>query len=187
MKWSILLATIVIGCGGSNRGATDPAARAREAERKRIEGMRPERPYETLAVRGYRAPDTCGQGPYRVEAAALGAHFGERLEVNICAPRSLQGDYRLTKGPDTDEPRHFGSRNNSDHCLATATEAAQRAAPTAATSSNPVNAGATSRASSGVRGRGFRVVLGHELASFGRRRRARADVRARRRVERPLS
>lgn len=149
MKWSILLTTIVIGCGGSGRGATDPAAQAREAERKRIEAMRPERPYETLAVRGYRAPDTCGQGPYRVETVAQGAHFGERLEVNICAPRSLQGDYRLRKGPYTDEPRHFGSRNNSEHCLATTAEAAHRAAPIGPTSSNPVNAGATSTASSG--------------------------------------
>jgi hypothetical protein len=40
-----------------------------------------------------REGDETGQGPYRIEAAALGAKFGEQIEVTICAPRSLQGDY----------------------------------------------------------------------------------------------
>jgi hypothetical protein len=127
---------VVLGCGGSSKQAQDPAAAAREAERKRIEAMRPPSPYETRAVVGYRSPATCGQGPYRIEAAALGARFGERIEVNICAPRSLQGDYRFTVGTDPNEPRHFGSRNNSEHCMATAADAARRdaAGPSASSS-----------------------------------------------------
>src|SRR5262245_22172085 len=125
MKWWVLTLTAAIGCGGSKQ-VNDPAAQAREAERKRIEAMRPASPYEIRSVRGYQAPDTCGQGPYRIDVAAVGARFGEQLEINICAPRSLQGDYRLTRGTGTSEPRHFGSRNNSEHCLATAAEAAQR-------------------------------------------------------------
>ncbi|MGE0547499.1 MAG: YXWGXW repeat-containing protein [Kofleriaceae bacterium] len=126
MNWWVAAMTLVLGCGGSNRGVNDPAAEAREAERNRIEAMRPDRPFETRAIAGYRAPSACGQGPYRIETTALGAQFGEQLEINICAPRSLQGDYRLTVGKDRGESRHFGSRNNSDYCRATTAEAAQR-------------------------------------------------------------
>src|SRR5262245_52744567 len=98
-RWAAVLA-VILGCGGSSKQPQAPAAAAREAERKRIEAMRPPSPYETRAVVGYRAPATCGQGPYRIEAATLGAKFGERIEVNICAPRSLEGDYRFTIGKD---------------------------------------------------------------------------------------
>lgn len=137
---------LTLGCGGSHHSAQDPAAQAREAERKRIEAMEPKRPYETRSVVGYRAPTPCGQGPYRIEAAALGSKFGEEFEVSICAPRSLQGDYRFARGADKDEPRHFGSRNNSEqHCVATAGETAQRTtASPGSTSSAATSAVATS-------------------------------------------
>lgn len=87
--------------------------------------MEPPSPYETRSVRGYTPNTTCGQGPYRIQTPALGARYGEQLEVNLCAPRSLQGDYRFTRGTDASEPQHFGSINNSDRCTPTAAELAE--------------------------------------------------------------
>jgi hypothetical protein len=149
MKWWCLVMTAAVGCGGSKHGANDPAAEARAAELKRLEAMRPARPYDVKSIAGYRAPDTCGQGPYRIEAKALGSQFGEQFEVNICAPRSLQGDYRLTRGTDAGEPRHFGSRNNSEHCLATAAEAAQRGTSATDSSTSGGTSGGTGGGTSG--------------------------------------
>ncbi|MGE0868416.1 MAG: YXWGXW repeat-containing protein [Kofleriaceae bacterium] len=145
--WAAVM-SLAVGCGGTSRAVNDPAAQARDAERKRIEALRPERPFETRAITGYRALAACGQGPYRIDASALGARFGEQLEINICAPRSLQGDYRLTVGGDRGEPRHFGSRNNSDYCRATAAEVAQRGEPVRAGSYGPASGTASDRPSS---------------------------------------
>jgi hypothetical protein len=121
MKRWVLVASVALGCGGSSKHAGTSV----DPERARIEAMKPASPYETRSVRGYTAPTTCGQGPYRIEAAALGARFGEEIEINICAPRSLQGDYQFTRGKVKDEPAHFGSRNNSEHCKPTDAELAR--------------------------------------------------------------
>jgi hypothetical protein len=136
MRWT-LVAIVTVGCGGSARHGATP--RSEDPERLRIEAMKPASPYETRSVRGFSASTTCGQGPYHVDAAALGAHFGEQLEVNICAPRSLQGDYRFTQGTDVGAPQHFGSRNNSEHCVPTAEELARQAADPSAPS-GPISA-----------------------------------------------
>lgn len=136
MRWGLIAIVVAVGCGGSSK---------RSSELDRVEALRPPPPYDVRSVRGYTAPTTCGQGPYRVEAAALGAKFGEHIAVNICAPRSLQGDYQLTLGPDKLKPQHFGSRNNSDRCKPTESEVAQHAAANGATNagspSAPTNAG----------------------------------------------
>ena len=134
MKYRGLAAIVAVGCGGPTKHTSSP--RAEDPERARIEAMRPASPYETRSVHGYTAATTCGQGPYRIEAAALGARYGEQLEVNICAPRSLEGDYRFTRGTEQGEPRHFGSLNNSDHCVPTAAELAHHGTA-------PSDAGAT--------------------------------------------
>jgi hypothetical protein len=118
-RWGITAIVVAAGCGGSSKHSS---------ALDRVEAMRPERPYDVRSVRGYTAPTTCGQGPYRIEAAALGARFGEQIAVNICAPRSLQGDYQLTVGAEKHAPEHFGSRNNSDRCKPTEDELAQHAA-----------------------------------------------------------
>lgn len=139
MRW-VLVACVATACGGSSKhGPTvDP-------ERARIEAMEPPSPYVTQSVRGYTSPTACSQGPFRIEASALGAHFGEQLEVSICAPRSLQGDYQFTKGTDRDEVKHFGDRNNSEKCLPTADELARYGAVSGGASGG----GGTSVASGG--------------------------------------
>jgi hypothetical protein len=89
-----------------------------------LKAEEPVPPYDVRSIRGYTAPTDCGQGPYRVEATALGARFGESIEVMLCAPRHLQGDYQVTSGGDTDPPKHFGSQNDSERCTPTAAELA---------------------------------------------------------------
>lgn len=100
--------------------------------------MKPAEPYVTRSVRGYTANTTCGQGPYRIEVPALGEKYAEQIEVSICAPRSLEGDYRFTHGTEH-ELRHFGSRNNSERCTPTADELARHG-----TASGPSAPGGTS-------------------------------------------
>jgi hypothetical protein len=123
--WGIAL--VFAACGGSPRHTSAPE----DPERKRIEAMEPPSPYAVQRIRGYTAPAGCSQGPFRIAAVATGARFGEQLEVNICAPRSLQGDYRFTHGTEKGEPHHFGSRNNSDRCVPTAAEMASHGVATA--------------------------------------------------------
>ncbi|NVB77466.1 MAG: BcpO-related WXXGXW repeat protein [Kofleriaceae bacterium] len=135
MRWGVAAIVVAVGCGGSSK---------RSSALDRVEAMRPPPPYDVRSVRGYTAATTCGQGPYRIEAAALGARFGEQIAVNICAPRSLQGDYQLTLGTDKHAPEHFGSRNNSDRCKPTDLENAQHAAaggPSAGPPSAPIHGG----------------------------------------------
>jgi len=122
MKQWGLAAVVAVGCGGSSKHTESPKP---DPERARIEAMEPASPYVTRSVHGYTANTTCGQGPYRISAPALGARYGEQIEINLCAPRSLEGDYRFTSGTDTGEPQHFGSINNSDRCTPTASELAQ--------------------------------------------------------------
>src|SRR5688500_16248459 len=145
MKW-VLAVVLVIGCGGSSKRSTSPAD---DPERRRIDAMKPAKPYEVRSIKNFQAVGTtCGQGPYRIEVPAVGAKFGEQIEVNICAPRSLQGDYRLIRGKTANEPRHFGSRNNSEHRLPTAAESAARgtvssSSSSSSTSSSSSKSGAT--------------------------------------------
>lgn len=115
MRWLAIVA--VCGCGASKH----------DAERARLQREEPVPPYDVRSIRGYTAPTDCGQGPYRIDATALGAHFGESIEVMLCAPRHLQGDYQVTSGGDTDPPKHFGSQNDSERCRPTAQEAARPA------------------------------------------------------------
>src|ERR1044072_1145448 len=108
-RWE-LVALVAAGCGGSPRHTSE------DPERARIEAMEPPSPYELRSVRGYTPPAGCSQGPFRITATSSGARFGEELEVNLCAPRSLQGDYRFSYGTTRKDAQHFGSRNNSDRC-----------------------------------------------------------------------
>src|SRR5690242_17564362 len=80
MRWNLAAIAAACGCGGATH----------DAERARLKADEPVPPYDVRSIRGYTAPSDCGQGPYRVEATALGARFGESIEVMLCAPRHLQ-------------------------------------------------------------------------------------------------
>ena len=123
MKLWGLAVVAAVGCGGSSKHTSSPRSEE-DPEAARIEAMKPPEPYVTRAVHGYTANTTCGQGPYRIAVPALGEKYAEQLEVDICAPRSLEGDYRFTHGTERGEPHHFGSVNNSDRCVPTASELA---------------------------------------------------------------
>lgn len=116
MRGGIAAIVVVVGCAGSKH----------DAERARLEAAEPVPPYDVRSIHGFTAPNDCGQGPYRVETKALGSRFGEQIEVMLCAPRHLQGDYQVTSGGDTDPPKHWGSRNESGRCTPTASERAQQ-------------------------------------------------------------
>ena len=118
MRW--LAIVVACGCG----------ANPHVVERARLEHEEPVPPYDVRSIHGFTAPSDCGQGPYRVEATALGARFGESIEVMLCAPapRHLQGDYQVTSGGDTERPKHFGTRNDNARCAPTAAELAHPAA-----------------------------------------------------------
>jgi len=128
MRFAFAAIAIACGCGGSPH----------DAERARLKAEEPVPPYDVRGIRGYTAPSDCGQGPYRVEATALGARFGESIEVMLCAPRHLQGDYQVTSGGTSDPPKHFGTSNDSDRCKPTASEIA-----------HPVGGGVSAPASGG--------------------------------------
>ena len=128
---------VLVGCGssGSKPKPEDPhqaELRAAEARDKKIEAMNPPSPFTVHETTIYRAPDACGQGPYRLETDALHAKYGERLYVYACGKHSIAGNYRITrtsKGtwPTTRES-NFGFARNNEAC--TAHEVATTAAGT---------------------------------------------------------
>jgi hypothetical protein len=120
---------VMCACGGSPakpaEPTSDPAAVAAEAERNQIDADKPESPYVTRAIHGFQSPVVCGQGPYRVAVQAVGAKYGERIQVSICTKESLRGDYRFTHGTDVSEPRAFGFpkvEGEAQYCLASTPE-----------------------------------------------------------------
>ncbi len=128
-------------CGGKPKSSTivedtykpDPALEKAEAEREQLMAERPKSPYEVRAVHGFAAPSACGQGPYRIPASALGAKYGERVQIMICAAHPIEGDYRRI-GKDASEARHFGFwGDGNDRCTATATELAEHGSASAGT------------------------------------------------------
>ncbi|MEO8845600.1 MAG: YXWGXW repeat-containing protein [Kofleriaceae bacterium] len=132
---------VLCGCGGSPSKPAepkrDPADIAAEAERKQIDADRPASPYETRAVHGFRSPVVCGQGPYRVAVQAVGANYGEKIQVAICSKESLHGDYRFTHGTEVSEPRAFGfptEAGEKQYCLASAPERTVETTSSTATS-----------------------------------------------------
>jgi hypothetical protein len=132
---------LMCACGGSPakpaEPTRDPAEVAADAERKQLEADRPESPYVTRADHGFQSPVVCGQGPYRVAVQAVGAKYGERIQVTICSKESLRGDYRFTRGTEVSEPRAFGfpiQAGEAQYCLASAPVRTVETTSTTATS-----------------------------------------------------
>jgi hypothetical protein len=133
---SRLLCLCVAACGSSTPTHTehpadpvappDPAVAALRAEGAKLDAERPVDPYEPRSVRAYKPTVICGQGPYRITSAALGASYGERIEVNVCTPYAFNGDASFTKGKDAPAPQHFGFDDTDTRCVATGSELARQ-------------------------------------------------------------
>ena len=135
----LLLLLGALGCGGASTSAEDartPEERARDAEldradrrRQAIADAEPESPYDVRSVRAFRPDQPCGQGPYRIRSEALGARYGEQLDVYACVSRDIAGRYRLTSEDERwvgDDGRAFGFRQDNERCRATDAELVTR-------------------------------------------------------------
>lgn len=101
MRYLAGVCLLAAACGGSsgNRGSTTPRdAEAEAADRRRAEiaRMKPAEPFERREQLVFAPADRCGQGPYRIETAALEAKYGERILVYACGKHRISGNYRLT-------------------------------------------------------------------------------------------
>ena len=155
MSMSVLMSSTLMGCGGGGGGksgeSTTPAAAAAAAEEKatlererqaqirradewkQLDDARPKSLLKERKAMGLAAKERCGQGPYRVEVAALEAEYSESLEVVVCSPRRISGAYRFTQvqqrstGRTSSDPsveESFGEGVDNEECIAGAEERA---------------------------------------------------------------
>lgn len=133
-----LLVPLATACGGDDesRSAATTSGAEEPSEVQRIAAEEPPQPTHIAARYAFRAPDGCGQGPWRVTFPAQGSHFVEGFSAYVCARHDVRGDARIVaegRGPYT--PHVYGyDRAENARCLASEAERAQAGATQAAPS-----------------------------------------------------
>src|SRR5689334_23224334 len=71
MRWAWLLGALIgVGCG-------------------------PSVSYDVRDARAYTTSRRCSQGPHDIHLRAMGARWGEEVEVFACSPRAIQGHWAV--------------------------------------------------------------------------------------------
>jgi hypothetical protein len=104
---------------------------------------RPKLPYELVSTHTYKTQRDCGQGPFEIDAAMLGAAYAEKTTLYACVPEGRYIGGRETS--DRGEESAFGYTESSvaetnKRCVASVTEVATQGAPTTSTTQPTSNA-----------------------------------------------
>src|SRR5213082_2035514 len=147
----------LVACGGAPTPETpkpheESVAEKRSKDLDTVLKEEPKVPYKLEGTRTMTTARDCGQGPFRVDGAMLGAPFGEKIEVYACTKHDLAGRSRLVLKDASDTSQSFGSSSGgSDRCRASATELAHAGDAGAGSSAVKTStAAASSNAKTGV-------------------------------------
>lgn len=123
VKHGLLLVGLAVGCSSSNthtspKDPKDAERSAAQTRRDALDAEKPASPYETRRQLAFKPTERCGQGPYRLEADAVGTPYAEEVIVYACGAHAISGNYRLTVqrpkgGGRTDESAFGFDRDNA--------------------------------------------------------------------------